>query len=95
MSELLRINGEIALLDPTMDGGVVAEEQFLKAIDWARRQQAVSWELRSATSLARLWHIQRRIADARSLLAPVYKRFSQGFQTVDVRTAKALLDQIT
>jgi predicted ATPase len=95
MSELLRINGEIALLDPTMDGGVVAEEQFLKAIDWARRQQALSWELRSATSLARLWHSQRRIADARSLLAPVYKRFSQGFQTADVRTAKAILDQIT
>ena len=93
MSELLRIKGEIALLDTSTDA-VVAERELLKALDWARRQQALSWELRSATSLARLRRNQGRIAEARSLLAPVYGRFAEGFATADLKTAKALLDDL-
>src|SRR5262249_61766927 len=86
MSELLRIRGEIALLDTSTDA-VVAERELLKALDWARRQQALSWELRSATSLARLRRNQGRIAEARSLLAPGYGRFAEGFATADLKTA--------
>src|SRR5262249_49782584 len=65
MSELLRIKGEIALLDTAGDAAAVAEQAFLDALDWARRQQALAWQLRSAMSLARLRRNQDRIADAR------------------------------
>src|SRR5262249_23764714 len=92
MGELLRIKGELALLDTATGADVVAEQAFHEALGWARRQQALSWELRSATSLARLWRNQGRIADARGLLAPVYGRFTEGFATFDLKTAKALLD---
>jgi predicted ATPase len=94
MSELLRIHGEISLREAGIDGAVVAERRFVQAIDLARRQETLSWELRSATSLARLWCDQGRGADARNLLAPVYNRFSEGFQTADLRFAKSLLNQI-
>ena len=94
MSELLRINGEIALLDTATDAAVVAEQEFLEALGWAHRQQALSWELRGATSLARLWRNQGRIADARGLLAPVYDRFTEGFGTADLRAAKQLLGEL-
>ena len=93
MSELLRISGEINLLDAATGNAVLAEQQFLQSIEWARRQQALSWELRAATSLARLWHNNGRIADARSLLAPVYGRFTEGYESGDLKLAKSLLDQ--
>jgi len=65
----------------------------LHSLDWARRQGALSWELRTSTSLARLQHDQGgRIAEARSLLQSVYDRFSEGFETADLKTAKALLN---
>ena len=57
----------------------------------ARRQDALSWELRCATSLARLWHGQRRTSQARKVLAPVYGRFTEGFETADLIAAKTLL----
>ena len=60
----------------------------------ARRQQAKAYELRVATSLARLWGEQGRRAEARDLLAPVYGWFTEGFDTVDLKEAKALLDQL-
>jgi hypothetical protein len=69
-----------------------AEQHFLQALDWARRQELLSWELRCATSLARLWHQQRRTTQAHKLLAPVYGRFTEGFATADLLTAKALLE---
>jgi len=69
-------------------------EHFGQALDWARRQGALSWELRAATSLARLLHDQSRCADALALLQPVYDRFTEGFDTADLKAAKALLDAL-
>ena len=68
-----------------------AEGCFRQAIDIARSQQAKSWELRSATSLARLWQEQGKTAEARDLLAPVYRWFTEGFDTADLQDAKVLL----
>jgi len=69
-----------------------AEEHFRQSLDWARRQGALSWELRSATSLARLLCDQGRSADTLALLQPVYDRFTEGFDTADLKAAKTLLD---
>ena len=66
-----------------------------QALDIARRQQAKSWELRAATSLARLWQSQGKTQEARDLLAPVYDWFTEGFDTADLKDAKALLDQLS
>jgi predicted ATPase len=71
-----------------------AEDHFRQALDWARRQGTLSWELRAATSLARLLHDQGRSADAMALLQPVYDRFTEGFDTTDLKAAKALLDAL-
>jgi len=60
----------------------------------ARRQGALSWELRAATSLARLWRGQQRVSQSRKLLAPVYRRFTEGFATPDLIAAKALLASV-
>ena len=65
-----------------------------KCIDVARRQNAKSWELRGATSLARLWRDQGKRDEARDLLAPIYGWFTEGFDTADLRTARALLDEL-
>jgi len=72
-----------------------AEVCFLKAIEVARRQQAKSWELRAATSLARLWQQQGKIAEARELLASVYNWFTEGFDTADLKDAKSLLAELS
>jgi predicted ATPase len=72
----------------------VAEDHFVQALDVAGRQGALSWELRAATSLARLWRDQGRKADAYGLLAPVYDRFTEGFETADPKAAKALIDEL-
>jgi predicted ATPase len=72
-----------------------AEECFLKAIDIARHQQAKSWELRAATSLARLWQQQGKKKEAYELLAPVYNWFTEGFDTADLKDAKALLEKLS
>ena len=93
IAELLRIKGEILLLQAGPDAVVTAEDHFRQAIDWAGRQSALSWELRAATSLARLWREQARNEAARELLAPIYARFTEGFETADLRTAKALIDE--
>ena len=71
-----------------------AEASYNQAIAVARRQQAKSLELRAATSLARLWQGQRKHAEARDLLAPVYDWFTEGFDTPDLKDAKALLDAL-
>ncbi|HEX3576648.1 MAG TPA: hypothetical protein VHU42_18775, partial [Rhodopila sp.] len=93
-SDLLRVKGEILLLDAAPNAASVAEEHFQRALEWARRQSALSWELRAATSLARLWRSQSRADAARALLAPVYDRFTEGFATADLTAAKALLDDL-
>jgi predicted ATPase len=68
---------------------------FQRAIDIARHQQAKSWELRAATSLARLWQDHGKKPEARDLLAPVYGWFIEGFDTADLKDAKALLDVLS
>src|SRR5262249_14307598 len=94
MAELLRVKGELLLLQSKPNVAAAAEEHFLRALDGARRQNALSWELRGATSLARLWHQQRRTSQARNLLTPVYRRFTEGFGTADLIAAKALLTSL-
>jgi predicted ATPase len=71
-----------------------AEEAFHRALEVARSQQAKSWELRAATSLARLWRSQGRRKEAYDLLASVYGWFSEGFDTKDLKEARALLDDL-
>jgi predicted ATPase/DNA-binding winged helix-turn-helix (wHTH) protein len=92
VAELLRIKGDLILREGAPQAEAAAEEHFLRSLDWARRQGALSWELRTSTSLARLQHDQGRTAEARSLLQSVYDRFGEGFETADLKTAKAYLD---
>jgi predicted ATPase len=94
VAELLRIKGELVLLENAPGAVAAAEEHFRQALDWARRQGALSWELRAAISLARLWRNQDRCKEARELLAPVYDRFTEGFDTADLKAAKALLGRL-
>jgi predicted ATPase len=88
---LLRIKGELVLLQNAPNAAAVAEDLFRQALDWARRQGALSWELRAATSLARMRRDQGRSKDARKLLTQVYDRFTEGFETADLKAARALL----
>ena len=90
-AEILRLKGWMLSLKGYLEG---TERIFLASLDWARRQQAKSWELRTSTSLARLWHSQGKCRDAHDLLAPVYDWFTEGFDTKDLQEAKALLDEI-
>jgi predicted ATPase len=93
IAELCRIKGELVLLDkPTAT--VTAEGHFQDGLRWAREQGSLSWELRCATSLARLWQVQGQSKKARALLAPVYDRFKEGFATADLQAAKAHLDAL-
>ena len=92
-AEIKRMAGEIALLLPDPDA-TKAEEYFEHALAVARRQQAKSWELRAATSLARLWRDKGKPQQARELLAPIYSWFTEGFDTLDLKEAKALLDEL-
>ena len=90
-AEVHRISGEIAQLSPDPDAAK-AEACFERALAVARQQQAKSWELRAAMSQARLWCDQGKRDDARNLLAPIYGWFTEGFDTRDLKKAKALLD---
>jgi predicted ATPase len=92
-AEVNRIAGEVELgcLVPDV---AKAEAYFERALAVARQQQAKSWELRAAMSLARLWRSQGKVQHARELLAPVYNWFTEGFDTRDLTEAKALLDQL-
>jgi predicted ATPase len=94
LAELLRLNGEFVLLENATDAVARAEDLFRQALAWAERQGALSWELRAATSLARLWRDQHRVAEARELLAPMYGRFTEGFATTDPQRAKRLLERM-
>ena len=92
-AEVNRIAGEIALMSPEPDAAK-AEAYFERALAVARQQQAKSWELRAAMSLARLWRDQGKVQQARELLAPVYGWFTEGFDTRDLKEAKALLEEL-
>jgi predicted ATPase len=94
LADLLRIKGALILGEGARGAAAVAEDHFLQGLDLARRQGARSWELRCATSLARLWCDQARSKEARELLAAVYDRFTEGYATADLRTAKALLEEL-
>ena len=93
-AEINRIAGEIALMTTEPDRAK-AEEYFEKALTVAGRQQAKSWELRAAMSMARLWRDQGKRDEARDLLAPVYGWFTEGFDTLDLKEAKALLNELS
>jgi predicted ATPase len=93
-AEVLRIAGQIALKSPEPDA-TKAQAYFDRALAVARGQQAKSWELRAAVSMARLWRDQGNRDKARDLLAPVYGWFTEGFDTRDLKEAKALLDQLS
>ena len=92
-AEVYRIAGEIALMVPEPDAAK-AEGYFDRALSVARAQQAKSWELRTAMSMARLWRDQGKPQQARELLAPVYGWFTEGFDTLDLKEAKALLEEL-
>jgi predicted ATPase/DNA-binding winged helix-turn-helix (wHTH) protein len=92
-AELLRIKGEL-LLSPDAPDRSSAEEYFHRALEQARRQGALGWELRAATSRARLLHDQDGSSDAKLVLQTVYDRFTEGFETIDLRAARALLDSL-
>jgi predicted ATPase len=91
--EVHRIAGEIALNSSRPDAAKV-EACIKRALAVARQQQAKSWELRASMSLARLWRDQGKVQQARELLAPVYGWFTEGFDTRDLKEAKALLEQL-
>jgi class 3 adenylate cyclase/predicted ATPase len=90
-AEILRIKGWLLALKGDAKG---AERAYIASLDWARTQQAKSWELRTATSYAHLMRNQGRIGEARALLAPVYAWFTEGFGTKDLKDAKALLEEL-
>jgi class 3 adenylate cyclase/predicted ATPase len=90
-SDIHRIAGDVAMRAPDADP-VKAETLFAQALDIARAQQAKSFELRAAMSLASLWREQKRCDEARSLLAPIYNWYTEGFDTHDLRQARELLD---
>jgi predicted ATPase len=92
-AEIYRVAGEIALLAPEPDAAK-AEACFEHALSLARTQQAKSWELRAATSLARLWRDHRKRRKAYELLGPVYRSYTEGLDTLDLRQARALLDEL-
>jgi predicted ATPase len=92
-AEVNRIAGEIALLSPKRDAAK-AEGYFERALSVARQQQAKSWELRAAMSMARLWRDQGKRNEARDLLAPVYGWFTEGFDTLDLKEAEVLLNEL-
>ena len=90
-AEINRVAGAIVLVG-TEPNAVKAEAYFASALEIARTQKAKSWELRAAMSMARLWRDQGKREQARDLLAPVYGWFTAGFDTLDLREAKSLLD---
>ena len=92
-AEVNRTAGEIALKS-SKPRAATAGEYFERALKVARQQQAKSWELRTAMSLARLWRDQGKVEQARELLAPVYGWFTEGFDTRDLKEAKALLEEL-
>jgi predicted ATPase len=92
--EAYRLQGELLLQQDTRHKWVEAEACFQRALAVARQQQAKSWELRAAMSLSRLWQQQGKRQEAHNLLAPVYHWFTEGFDTVDLQEAKALLEEL-
>ena len=93
-AELHRIEGDLLLASATSQEDR-AEQSYRNAIEIACQQQAKSWELRACRSLAHLLSRQGRTIEARGLLQPVYRWFTEGFDTADLKDAKRLLDELT
>jgi tetratricopeptide (TPR) repeat protein len=93
-AEVHRVLGELERQDPNSNTQA-AEQSFLNALQVARNQQAKGWELRAATSLARLWEAQGKRDEARELLAQIYDWFTEGFDTKDLKEAKGLLNELS
>jgi len=91
LAEILRLKGWMLSLKGDAEG---AERCYLASLDWAREQLAKSWELRTATSLARLWQAQGKRKEAHELLAPIYGWFTEGFDTMDLIEANGLLAEL-
>ena len=89
LAEVLRLKGWMLQRQGQL---AAAEENYLASLDVAREQQAKSWELRTSTSFARLWQSQGKRKEALELLKPIYNWFTEGFDTKDLKEAKALLD---
>ena len=89
-AELYRLKGDLLLMQYGVEE--VAEGCFHRALEIARRQNAISFELRATLSLCRLWHRNSKFVAARNLLQNIYERFTEGFETKDLREAKALLE---
>jgi predicted ATPase/DNA-binding winged helix-turn-helix (wHTH) protein len=94
-AELFRIKGELCLLAGAEGAESVAEVHFRQALDLARRQGALLWELRASTSIARLWQAQSRTTDARETLVPICDRFVEGFDIPDIKAARALMSELS
>ena len=94
MPELLRIKGDLMRLSGPAETTHAVETPYLESLELARHQGALSWELRSATSLADLWHYSGGSEPAKSLLSSTYERFEEGFETRDLLRARALLDDL-
>jgi predicted ATPase/DNA-binding winged helix-turn-helix (wHTH) protein len=94
IAELLRIKGGLVCRQDAPTAAGAAEGHFLQSLDWARRQKALSWELRTATSFARFLRDQGRNVEARFVLASVYNRFTEGFGTGDLVAAKTCLEEL-
>jgi predicted ATPase len=92
LAEILRLKGWMLALQGDLAG---AEQHYVASLDWARQQHAKSWELRTATSLARLWHQQGKRAEAHKLLSEIYHWFMEGFDTKDLQEAKVLLEELS
>jgi adenylate cyclase len=91
LAEVLRLKGWMLSLQGDFEG---AEQNYLASLDWARHQQARSWELRTSVSLARLWQRRGKREEAHELLNVVYAWFTEGFDTQDLKEGKALLDEL-
>ncbi len=91
LAELLRIKGELVLREGGPDAPGEAERYFHQSLEWSSRQETVAWELRAATSLARLHRHRNRQEEARAVLAPVYAKFAEGFDTSDLKDAGEVL----
>jgi predicted ATPase len=92
-ADVIRMSGEIALMSPQQDAAK-AQTYFERALAIALAQHAKAWELRAGISMARLWRDQGKRDEARDLLAPIYGWFTEGFDTIDLKQAKALLDEL-
>lgn len=95
LPELLRIKGDLSLMEAAPHANASAERHFLESLDLARQQKALSWELRTATSLARLRRNQGRVSQAHKLLLSTYTRFTEGFETADLKAAQHLLEELS